>query len=294
MVPMSNKFHQSCDVVFCLLQDLTPRRRRSRNIWGPVLGVIGVLASQGPAFAEPGLTVERAARLFQGEKAEFHLLQVAQEVGGGFAVADISGAAGTPIPVKIQVPPIRTGAYNFVMFRYLPAGFKLSAGFPVEDRWVVSLDELPGLTMTAPEDFRGSFQMEIKLRIGGTDQSQTRTVSVSIFEPGAKQLPAEARSGSQTVSPELEHKMMARAEALLDTRDIAGARMLYSYLAKKGSSKAAFALGRTYDPDFLKKVGVVGMDAANVSKAREWYERAAQLGHKEARERLKMLAAGTR
>lgn len=249
------------------------------------------------AMAQPPTAAEREARLFAGERETVRTLQVAQDLGTGFFIQNVSGEAGKPIPIRVQLPSVERGAYNFVVFRYLPEGFSMSAGFSVEDRWVVSLDDLPGLTMTAPKGYRGSFQLEAKLRIGAAGQSQTRMVKVNIGEPGTQQ--AQAKSGHSTSGgssaawAEMERKMLSRAGGLLKTRDVAGARMLYSYLAKKGSGKAAFALGQTYDPDFLTKIGVVGMDAEDVAKAKEWYHRAAELGHKEAQRRLKVLTAGT-
>jgi len=61
---------------------------------------------------------------------------------------------------------------------------------------------------------------------------------------------------------------------------------------RKGSGKAAFGLARTYDPAYVEEIGVAGMDATDLEQAKKWYERAALLGHPEAQERLKVLAAG--
>lgn len=44
----------------------------------------------------------------------------------------------------------------------------------------------------------------------------------------------------------------------------------------------------TYDPNRLWSLGVFGM-VGNKERARQWYQRADQLGHPEAKERLRML-----
>jgi len=258
--------------------------------------VAGMLVNECVAHATTRVMTDRTARVAEGTKTEFRQQRVAQQFGNGFEVAEISGPAGKPIPVTIRVPDIEGGVYNYLMFQNLPKTFEMSAGFPVEESWVVPLDGLPNLTMKAPADFRGSFQLEIKLRIGGTKKSETRQVQVEVLEPGAQLRSAETVTSTinprNPVSPETERAMLERADDLLDTRDVAGARMIYSHLAKRDSGKAAFGLARTYDPAFLEEIGIAGMDAADIDQAQAWYERAALLGHKDAQERLKVLAAG--
>jgi hypothetical protein len=254
-----------------------------------------MLGGEAGALAETTGNVERAARLVEGEQVAVPGKQVAQNVAGGFSVAEISGPANSAIPIRVRVPDINDGVYNFLVFQNLPEEFEMSAGFPVEDRWVVPLDEVADLTVTAPEGYRGAFDLQIKLRIGGTEKSQTRTVAVRIFEPGAEQRTAEATGAtgsSDALSPETEAAMIQRAEAMLETRDVSGARNIYMFLVRKGSGKAAFGLARTYDPAYVEEIGVAGMDATDLEQAKKWYERAALLGHPEAQERLKVLAAG--
>ena len=55
-----------------------------------------------------------------------------------------------------------------------------------------------------------------------------------------------------------------------------------------GSAAAALNLGSTYDPNRLWSLGVFGM-VGNKERARLWYRRADQLGHPEAKERIRQL-----
>ncbi|WP_119059973.1 sel1 repeat family protein [Dichotomicrobium thermohalophilum] len=257
--------------------------------------MLGLLTMEGAALAETPGQVERAARLVEGEEVGVQGQRIAQNVSSGFAVAEISGPPKTPIPIRVQLPEINDGVYNFLVFQNLPGEFDMSAGFPVDDRWVVPLDEVSDLTVTAPQGYNGSFDLRVKLRIGGTEKSETRTVTVNISEPGAGERTAkanEATGSTGALSPETEAAMIQRAESMLQTRDVSGARNIYLFLVRKGSGKAAFGLARTYDPAYVEEIGVAGMDAADLEKAKKWYERAALLGHKEAQERLKVLAAG--
>jgi len=261
-----------------------------------IAGVLGLLGGEASALAETADKVEREARLAEDQQGSLAGRRMAQNVSGGFSVGKIAGPANSPIPISVRAPDINDGVYNFLVFQNLPSDFDMSAGFPVEDRWVVPLDEVSELTVTAPEGYSGRFDLQVKLRIGGTEKSETRSVAVEIFEPGRAPQTAQATTGagggSGSLAPETEAAMIERAQAMLETRDVTGARNIYQFLVRKGSGKAAFGLARTYDPAYVDEIGVAGMDAANLEQAKKWYERAALLGHEEAQERLKVLAAG--
>jgi hypothetical protein len=76
-----------------------------------------------------------------------------------------------------------------------------------------------------------------------------------------------------------------RGEELTAQGDIAAARLMFARAAEAGDARAALALGASYDPDVLKKLGVVGV-AADPVRAREWYAKAAEFGSGEATRRL--------
>jgi TPR repeat protein len=82
------------------------------------------------------------------------------------------------------------------------------------------------------------------------------------------------------------------AEGLLRNGDIASARLLLNRAAADGTAQAAFALGRAFDAQFLRRRGALGVDA-NETQARDWYERASKLGSAEATVHFKRLAAET-
>jgi len=60
--------------------------------------------------------------------------------------------------------------------------------------------------------------------------------------------------------------------------------------AQAGDATAAVALGATYDPTVLAKLGVLGMGGADVEQARRWYQQAESLGSTEATKQLRVLA----
>ena len=71
--------------------------------------------------------------------------------------------------------------------------------------------------------------------------------------------------------------------------DVVTARIVFQRAAEAGDANAAMALGATYDPTVLAKLGVAGL-GADVEKARTWYQKAESLGSAEATRRLAILA----
>jgi hypothetical protein len=78
-----------------------------------------------------------------------------------------------------------------------------------------------------------------------------------------------------------EEKMLKRASTLLGQNDIAGARLIFQYLAHHGSPRGAFALAESYDPKKWAGRRVTGM-MPDANLASTWYARAAELGSREA------------
>lgn len=81
---------------------------------------------------------------------------------------------------------------------------------------------------------------------------------------------------------------MERAREVLKSSDISAARLIYESLAMKGSADAAFAMARTFDPEFYRDMPAAGLKP-NIETARQWYQKAAELGSLEASERLATL-----
>jgi TPR repeat protein len=85
---------------------------------------------------------------------------------------------------------------------------------------------------------------------------------------------------------------LERARALVKSNDIAAARLIFTRLANNGVAEAAFELGRTYDPDFLRTIPIAGLEPDR-EVAWQWYKRAAALGNADAKSRLAKLKIDT-
>jgi TPR repeat protein len=72
--------------------------------------------------------------------------------------------------------------------------------------------------------------------------------------------------------------------------DFSAARRYYSSAAQQGNASAARSLGRLYDPAYLRHTALGGVDP-DPALARQWYERAVQLGDTEVGPLLQALSA---
>jgi hypothetical protein len=98
-----------------------------------------------------------------------------------------------------------------------------------------------------------------------------------------------ARQPVRELDPESIKLLMQQGEQFVASGDLVAARLVYRRAAESGSAAAALALGATFDPMVLAKIGVKGM-GADIEKARGWYEKAKEFGSPEAPRRLEMLA----
>jgi len=122
---------------------------------------------------------------------------------------------------------------------------------------------------------------------GGT----AKLTSESTLAPvGSSAVPQPAlASGSAMQLDKTEIAMLvSRGKDFVRDGDLASARLLFQRAAAAGNAEAAFSLGTTFDPLFIRRMGVVGMEP-DVARAREWYERAAELGSADASQQLATL-----
>jgi hypothetical protein len=88
--------------------------------------------------------------------------------------------------------------------------------------------------------------------------------------------------------------MLVRARNFLSSGDVAAARVVLRRAAERDDAQAALALGGTYDPSVLKKLGIIGFHHPDPSLAREWYKKAAALGSTDASLRLDQMVQTNR
>ena len=93
----------------------------------------------------------------------------------------------------------------------------------------------------------------------------------------------------QKLSPAEVELLLKHGQQFMTFGDIAAARVAFRRAAEAGDAAAALAMGATYDPLVLNRIGALGV-RADPGLARTWYERAKDFGSPEAPRRIDMLA----
>jgi hypothetical protein len=84
--------------------------------------------------------------------------------------------------------------------------------------------------------------------------------------------------------------LLARGAQAEQLGNVSGARRYYASAVQLGSATAARNLGRLYDPVFLKRTTLGGIDP-DLGRARHWYELAVAMGDPDASPLLEALAS---
>jgi hypothetical protein len=136
----------------------------------------------------------------------------------------------------------------------------------------------------APDDLRPPAKAEPRTAKSSAGEA------VAMLQPGTPSAQAPLSSPAlRALDAEQIKLLMKQGEQFIAAGDVVTARTAFRRAAEAGDAKAAVALGATYDPTVLAKLGVVGI-SADVAKARSWYQKAEKLGSPDARQRLELLA----
>ena len=208
--------------------------------------------------------------------------------------------ANEPVPLGVTLKDPSGG--ETVFLSGLENGTRLTAGTPFGSKgWRISARDLGSVLAYAPIDYIGAMHAAINLHAANNSVVDTRVVRLEwLPKSERKSEPAPAAVVAPPPSvvaapprPQLDQeelgRLIKRGQQLLASGDIAPARLLLQRAALGGSAQAALVLGGTYDPDVLREIGVLGF-APDPAKAREWYQKALELGATEASRRLDRLA----
>ena len=189
-----------------------------------------------------------------------------------------------PARLPLQILPEEATHEPFILvLSGMPDGTTLFGANRIGiDTWFLPPGSSNRLQITLPEWSTSVFEITVVLRrTTGLVAAQTKAW-ISVPPPVVPE--ATALKTDDTVAKEL----LEKANRLLEKGDIVAARAVYQRAAEMGNGSAALMLGSTYDPRRLWSLGVIGM-IGNKERARQWYSRAAELGHPEAKSRLMAL-----
>jgi TPR repeat protein len=122
------------------------------------------------------------------------------------------------------------------------------------------------------------------------DKSVISKLATALHEQSAVQPASDGPDATLAIPIDEARRLCAEGLAAFAKGDIATARAFFVSAAAAGDARALVALGDTFDPATLGRLGVLGLKGDEV-KARDYYARAVAAGAMGARERMAALAA---
>jgi hypothetical protein len=243
-------------------------------------------------------------------------------------VRDNSGYINEPLELGVSVDAPVPGMT--VMIKWMPPGSRLTAGRRASaNEWRVPAQVVSDAAIIPPPDFVGDMNLSAELH--GTDGAALVTTFVRLTwasaQPGSAVVSAASNAAAppapvapapqqpqviasppaaapavatpqaaepiRELSPNEIAGFVRRAQELLASGDLQGARVLLTRAADAHDARAALLLAKTFDPIALKQFSATDR-GPDVAQARNWYQRAREWGSPEAQRQLDALASYAR
>ena len=227
--------------------------------------------------------------------------------------------ADPPHPRLLVAPPASVSTVETAPVRVVAPANAASIGIASAEPSTIAVAPPPGAGMgvlendAKPSDVRPSERSLSGIVLGAHSRAADKTapdqprgaVAVTpaspipaseLAGPTAESPPSEslavclsARPASLRLAREETARLLKRGEEFMGEGRVSAARLVFQRAAEACDVRAAFALGASYDPIMLQKLGVALLDP-DVAAARAWYEKAKELGSSEASQELELLS----
>ena len=230
-----------------------PRRNRTFTVSRILVGALAVIAAAGVATL---FSSDQTRAIIVNAKAS--LAATLNQAGGATSQ---SAALKTRLANSVQVATL--GVQPTAIAPSQPSATATSGQVPVAVAAPPSREEITAALKTA------------------------RQIQADIRQPAPVAPPPPAPPAPRVgrIDPVTLAGMMSRAKSLMAIGDIPSARLLLERAADAQQADAAFLLGQTYDPAVLGSQDIRSI-TPDPTTAREWYQKAAQLGSADAQQRL--------
>jgi hypothetical protein len=156
----------------------------------------------------------------------------------------------------------------------------------------IVLGALPGgssQTATAPDEPQSPAALVPATPVPPVPGSGPASAPTETPTPASLAACLAARPASLRLAREETARLLKRGEEFMGEGRVSAARLVFQRAAEACDVRAAFALGASYDPIMLQKLGVALLDP-DIAAARAWYEKAKELGSSEASQELELLS----
>jgi len=283
------------------LQGLVPEPVRSSNralfvalliiSLVPTAIILGLLWQGAIRLPEEGSTIFKQDRATFVETQQASLAaapQVETEARPDIALtADsrIEAKPGEEVPFNIAIDSVdMLPARSIIAIRGIPQGATFSQGRPYgSSEWSLTPDEVGDLRIHLRKGTTEGTDMRIELVGADGTTLASATTRLDVAEDPRAALILRSDEGDRI------EDLIKHGQKMVEVGYLAGARAYFKRAVEAGSGEAALLLGACYDPAFIEKIGAQGIKP-DPQEARNWYERAKQLGIADADAKLAELA----
>jgi len=283
------------------LQGLVPEPVRSSNralfvalliiSLVPTAIILGLLWQGAIRLPEEGSTIFKQDRATFVETQQASLAaapQVETEARPDIALtADsrIEAKPGEDVSFNIAIDSVdMLPARSIIAIRGIPQGATFSQGRPYgSSEWSLTPDEVGDLRIHLRKGTTEGTDMRIELVGADGTTLASATTRLDVAEDPRAALILRSDEGDRI------EDLIKHGQKMVEVGYLAGARAYFKRAVEAGSGEAALLLGACYDPAFIEKIGAQGIKP-DPQEARNWYERAKQLGIADADAKLAELA----
>lgn len=237
-----------------------PRRKKTFTVTRVLVGAVAVIAAAG------------VAALFSSDATRAIIVN---------AKASLAATLNQPRRAAPQAAALKTRLANSVEVATL--GVQPTAIAPSQPQATATSGQVPAAVAAGPSQQEISALMKSARQIQA-DIRQPAPAPV-VAAPAVVAPPPPPAPHVEKIDPGTLAGMMSRAKSLMAIGDITSARLLLQRAAEAQDANAAFMLGQTYDPAILGSQDIRSI-TPDPAIARNWYQKAAQLGSADAQQRL--------
>jgi hypothetical protein len=237
-----------------------PRRKKTFTVTRVLVGAVAVIAAAG------------VAALFSSDATRAIIVN---------AKASLAATLNQPRRATPQAAALKTRLANSVEVATL--GVQPTAIAPSQPQATATSGQVPAAVAAGPSQQEISALMKSARQIQA-DIRQPAPAPV-VAAPAVVAPPPPPAPHVEKIDPGTLAGMMSRAKSLMAIGDITSARLLLQRAAEAQDANAAFMLGQTYDPAILGSQDIRSI-TPDPAIARNWYQKAAQLGSADAQQRL--------
>jgi hypothetical protein len=197
----------------------------------------------------------------------------------------IEAKPGEEVPFNIAIDSVdMLPARSIIAIRGIPQGATFSQGRPYgSSEWSLTPDEVGDLRIHLRKGTTEGTDMRIELVGADGTTLASATTRLDVAEDPRAALILRSDEGDRI------EDLIKHGQKMVEVGYLAGARAYFKRAVEAGSGEAALLLGACYDPAFIEKIGAQGIKP-DPQEARNWYERAKQLGIADADAKLAELA----